>query len=165
MVSVPKPVPGRAVAREADYAWSLTDVITRLRRVLRSSVRHEFPWESLPMAQVEILQRLVDDPGMGVSDLAIRQRLATNTVSNLVQTMVVAGLLTRSPHPDDRRAVNLTVTALGKAKLDGWQRANEQRLNDALSKLDPPLKESIDAALPALAELAAILERTDTAAD
>lgn len=33
-------------------AWSLTGAITRLRRVLRSSVRQEFPWESLPMTQV-----------------------------------------------------------------------------------------------------------------
>lgn len=78
-------------------AWSLTGVITRLRRVLRSSVRQEFPWESLPMAQVEVMQRLADEPGMGVSDLADRQRLATNTVSSLVQQMVTAGFVERTP--------------------------------------------------------------------
>ena len=46
-----------AAARRDSGAWSLTGVITRLRRVPRSSVRQEFPWEALPMAQVEVLQR------------------------------------------------------------------------------------------------------------
>ena len=89
-------------------AWAFTDVITRLRRSLRASVRSDLPWESLPMAQVELLQRLTDEPGLGVSELAARQRLARNTVSNLVQQMVTAGLLERRGRDGDRRAVTLT---------------------------------------------------------
>jgi len=71
-------------------AWALAEIVTRLRRVLRASVRSEFPWERLPMAQVEILQRLAEEPGLRITDLASRHRLATNTVSNLVQQMVLA---------------------------------------------------------------------------
>ena len=119
----------RAVASEPENAaaggasaWSLTGVIARLRRVLRSSVRQEFPWESLPMAQVEVLQRLADEPGLGVSGLASRQRLAVNTVSNLVQQMVVSGLVERLTRPGDRRSVTLTLTGRGAAVLAAVER-------------------------------------------
>jgi DNA-binding MarR family transcriptional regulator len=142
-------------------AWSLTGVITRLRRVLRSSVRQEFPWESLPMAQVEVLQRLADEPGMGVSDLADRQRLATNTVSSLVQQMVVSGLVERTPRPGDRRAVNLSLTQSGTEILAAWQAANDRRLGQALGRLPEAYQNAIENAVPALAALAALLETDD----
>ena len=142
-------------------AWSLTGVITRLRRVLRSSVRQEFPWESLPMAQVEVLQRLAEEPGMGVSDLADRQRLATNTVSSLVQQMVTAGLLERAPRPGDRRAVNLSLTQNGTEILAAWQAANDRRLGQALERLPEAYQNAIEDAVPALAALAALLETDD----
>lgn len=139
-------------------AWELTDVITRLRRSLRSSVRSDVPWESLPMAQVELLQRLSDEPGLGVSELAERQRLARNTVSNLVQQMVVAGLLERRGRDDDRRAVTLTVTDQGRAQLSSWQRANEDRVREALEDVGPDERTVIAVALPALHRFADKLE-------
>src|SRR6476661_11151735 len=107
-----------ATAQAGAGAWSLTGAITRLRRVLRSSVRQEFPWESLPMAQVEVLQRLADEPGLGVSGLALRQRLAVNTVSNLVQHLVVSGLVERHTRPGDRRSVSLNLTDEGTRVLN-----------------------------------------------
>ena len=97
----------RKSGRAAVDAWLLTDIVTRLRRVLRASIRSEYPWEALPMAQVEILQRLRDEPGLRVNDLAARHRLANNTVSVLVQQLVAADLITRTPDPVDRRAVRL----------------------------------------------------------
>ena len=37
----------RVVEQPAE-AHGLTDVVARLRRVLRSSIRSDYPWESLP---------------------------------------------------------------------------------------------------------------------
>lgn len=153
-------VTGAAVADSGPRdAWALTDIITRLRRSLRSSVRAELPWESLPMAQVELLQRLTDEPGLGVSELAERQRLARNTVSNLVQQMVSDGLLDRRGRADDRRAVVLTLTAAGHERLAAWQHANERRVQEALEDLGEEHRSAIAAALPALQSFAARLER------
>ncbi|HEY8699870.1 MAG TPA: MarR family transcriptional regulator [Arthrobacter sp.] len=158
--SVPDTGPAGRNYAGAD-AWSLTGVITRLRRVLRSSVRQEFPWESLPMAQVEVLQRLADEPGMGVSDLADRQRLATNTVSSLVQQMVTSGLVERTPRPGDRRAANLSLTKTGTETLAAWQAANDRRLGQALERLPQAYQNAIENAVPALAALASLLETDD----
>ncbi|MEO6700147.1 MAG: MarR family winged helix-turn-helix transcriptional regulator [Jatrophihabitantaceae bacterium] len=142
-------------------AWRLTDLVNRLRRVLRSSIRDDYPWESLPMAQVEILQRLHDEPGLRLNDLAARHRLASNTVSVLVQQLVVAGLLTRNPDPADRRAVRLELSPDGQQMLADWQRAHERRLAAALNRLPTADRRLLGAALPALGRLVDELERTD----
>ncbi|MFD0527842.1 MarR family winged helix-turn-helix transcriptional regulator [Kitasatospora arboriphila] len=92
-----------------ERAQRLTDVITRLRRALRSSIRTDYPWESLPMAQVELLQTLAAAP-MRVGELAARQRLAPNTVSGLVGKLLEAGFVDRQADPGDRRTARIALT-------------------------------------------------------
>ena len=146
-------------------AWEFTDVITRLRRVLRASVRGEFPWESLPMAQVELLQRLAEEPDLRVSDLATRHRLAVNTVSNLVQQLVTAGLVERSPDPEDRRAVTVRLTERGHELLAGWLAAHEQRLGRAIAELAKDDRRVVVASIGALSRLVDRLEQLDATED
>ena len=113
------------------------------------------------MAQVEILQRLVEEPGLRVTELAARHRLATNTVSNLIQQMVLAGLVQRCDDPVDRRAVTISATPAGADQLDGWLAANNRRLDAALRDLPAPDRRAILAALPALSRLVDRLEHAD----
>lgn len=145
-------------------AWALTDVVTRLRRVLRASIRTDYSWESLPMAQVEILQRLRDEPELRINDLAARHRLASTTVSVLVQQLVVAGLVTRTPDPADRRAVRLALTPVGLKTLDEWLAAHERRLQAALRRLDKADRAAVLDALPALTRLVDELESEESPA-
>lgn len=142
--------------------WQLAEVVTRLRRSLRAGVRTEYAWERLPMAQVELLQRLADEPGLRVTELAARHRLATNTVSTLVQQMVDAGLVERSPDPADRRATTITLTADGHAQLLGWLQANARRLQEALAELGAADRGAILDVVPALTRLVEALERGAT---
>ena len=144
---------------QAQEVHALTEVVTRVRRVLRASVRTEIPWESLPMAQIEVLQRLAEDPGIRVSDLARRHRLATNTVSTIVRQMLAADLIIRETAVDDRRASSLSMTEKGGAELERWLLANRMLLGSALSALPAEQQLSIEAALPALFSLAEELER------
>ena len=152
-----------ATNRTAIDAWVLTDVITRLRRVLRASIRSDYPWEKLPMAQVEILQRLHAEPALRVNDLAERHRLANNTVSVLVQQLVVAGLVTRTPDPADRRAVRLELTDAGREMLADWRQAHERRIDAALGRLTLADRTALVAALPALSRLVDELESVESA--
>ena len=116
------------------------------------------------MAQVEILQRLAEEPGLRVTELATRHRLATNTVSNLIQQMVLAGLVVRTVDPRDRRAVTVEMTDVGAEHLRGWLAANSHRLEEALADLPPANRQSILEALPSLALLVDRLERGDESA-
>jgi DNA-binding MarR family transcriptional regulator len=145
----------------ADQVWPLAEVVTRLRRALRSSVRSEFAWERLPMAQIELMQRLADEPQLRVKDLAVRHRLATNTVSQLVQSLVTAELVDRQADPQDRRAVVLTLTEKGAEVLRLWLAANEDRLQAALHELGDSDRAAILAVVPALTRLVEKLETAD----
>jgi DNA-binding MarR family transcriptional regulator len=141
--------------------WALADVVNRLRRILRSSIRSEFPWERLPMAQVEILQRLAEEPGLRVTDLAARQKLAVNTVSNVIQQMVLAGLVDRRVDGQDRRAVTVHLTDSGEQQLSSWLSANGRRLDTAFTGLPERDRRAILAALPSLSRLVERLELSE----
>lgn len=131
----------------------LTDVVTRLRRALRASIRTDYSWESMPMAQVEIMQCLAERDGARVGELATILRLAQNTVSGLVQQLVEKGSLERRPDPSDRRAVRITISEAGRARLADWQAAHERRIGGALEALEPADRAAIREALPALGHL------------
>jgi DNA-binding MarR family transcriptional regulator len=159
MSSTPHPghlPPG--TAQKATDARVLTDAVTRLRRALRASIRTDYPWETLPMAQVELLQVLGEHSPARVGDLALRQHLAPSTVSGLIGQMIASGLVARETDPADRRASVVTLTEAGREQLTAWTRAHERRMDAALASLSPADRSAVRAALPALFHLAEYLD-------
>ncbi|GGV16204.1 hypothetical protein GCM10010495_33060 [Kitasatospora herbaricolor] len=153
----PDGAPGhRGSSPAVEHARLLTDVVTRLRRALRSSIRTDYPWESLPMAQIELLQTLAAAP-LRVGELAARQRLAPNTVSGLVSKLLDAGFVDRQPDPGDRRTARIALTDDGHRQLADWQHAHERRIADALGSLTSADRDAVMAALPGLESLARAL--------
>jgi DNA-binding MarR family transcriptional regulator len=136
-------------------AEALTEVVNRLRRVLRAGIRTDYAWETLPMAQIELLQCLRDhEPaGIRVGEICAQLHLAPATTSGLVQQLVEAGTAKRQPDPADRRAAVVRLTNAGRKQLNGWQRAHERRLGNALSQLSVSQRAAVRAAVPALAAL------------
>ncbi|MGW3361144.1 MarR family winged helix-turn-helix transcriptional regulator [Streptomyces bungoensis] len=141
-------------AAQAPEASLLTEAVTRLRRALRSSIRTDYPWETLPMAQVELLQVLGEHSPARISDLAARRRLAPSTVSGLIGQMIATGLVARDVDAADRRASVVTLTEAGREKLAAWTTAHERRIDAALAALDDGSRAAIAHALPALFQLA-----------
>jgi len=151
----------RALGSSSD-ARLLTEVVTQLRRTLRAGIRTEFPWETLPIAQVELLQCLSDsDSGLRVGEIAGMLRLATATVSALVQDLVVTGTAQRQQDPSDRRAWVIAVTAAGSDQLRDWQRAHERWFGGAMRRLSADQQAAVRAALPALSALVRDLADVD----
>lgn len=150
-----------AFADDAATAHQLTATITQLRRALRTSIRTDYPWETLPMAQVEVLQVLAERSPCRVGDLAARQHLAPSTVSGLVGQLMAAGLVQRGVDTEDRRASVVRLTDAGREQLDAWSLAHERRVHDALAALTAAQVAQIRTALPALSALVA--ELTDPA--
>lgn len=146
------PAPDRFRVESSD-AQQLTDVVTRLRRALRTSIRTDYPWESLPMAQVELLMALADHAPAKIGRLATLQRLAPNTVSGLVQQLVEAGLASRETDPTDRRVARVTLTDAGHRQLAEWKGAHERRIGSALDRLPSGERDTIMGALVGLNHL------------
>lgn len=138
-------------------AHGLTEVVTRLRRALRASIRTEIAWEALPMAQVELMQSLADQSPARISTLADRLHLANSTVSGLVGQLIAGGLIERGTDPEDRRAAVVELSPAGRATLQRWEAAHERRIVSALAQLGVEQRRAIDLALPALGELAWLL--------
>jgi DNA-binding MarR family transcriptional regulator len=144
-------------------AQQVTDVVNRLRRALRAGIRHEYPWETLPMAQVELLQFLADHDAVRVGEISAQLHLAPATTSGLVQQLVEAGTAARDQDPGDRRVAIVRMTDAGRRQLRDWQLANERRLGGALSQLSPEDRAAVRAAVPALSALVDRLRQTDSA--
>lgn len=138
----------------------LTAWFTRFRIAMATGIRHELPWETLPMAQVEILQQLTFQPAIRMSELAQRQRLAINTVSTLIKALESKGYVARHPDPQDGRAQLLEPTESGKAALADWLQINETFLLTAFDRLPEEARESLRAAIPALLELVGAMEES-----
>jgi DNA-binding MarR family transcriptional regulator len=141
----------------ASGARELTAAVTQLRRALRRSIRLDYPWESRPVAQIEVLQMLREAGAVRLGDLAARLNLAQSTVSGLVNQLVAAGLAVREADPRDRRALVAGLTPAGRAELAQWDAAHQKRLATALRTLDADDRATVLAAVPALSRLAAAL--------
>lgn len=139
----------------------LTDAVAQLRRALRRGIRDAYPWETLPMAQVELLQQIRERPGQPVAALAAGLRLAPNTVSTLLKPLFNAGLITRTTDPADRRIGRLGLTEAGLEQLRAWERAHEAMVGEAMADLPGAQREALRRALPALTALAERLRALD----
>ena len=74
-----------------------------------------------------------------VTDLVERLGVAQSTVTELVARAVEAGLIERTPSPDDARVAHLRLTADGERRLaSSFTRleVERQRLRDAFAKLE-----------------------------
>jgi DNA-binding MarR family transcriptional regulator len=148
---------GRSAGRLDIDAHGLTEVVARLRRALRASIRTDIAWEALPMAQVELMQSLAERSPARITDLADRLHLANSTVSGLVGQLMASNLIDRGTDPDDRRAAVVVLTGAGRATLVNWEAAHERRIGSALARLGVEQRRAIDLAVPALGELAGLL--------
>src|SRR4029453_14080334 len=95
-------------------AARLASVISPLRPPLLAAARAAEHLPEIPDAQIEIVRALPRGTVAGPGELAERLRLSRPTVSNLLSTMEVNGLVERRPRPGNRRHVEVhaTVTAL-----------------------------------------------------
>src|ERR671938_1602040 len=88
----------------------------RLRPVLlklNRDRRREIHSLGVTAGQVALLVQIGQKPGIGVRELAARERMSAAGMSGHVDRLVAAGLVTRTPDAADRRRVGLTLTDEG----------------------------------------------------
>jgi DNA-binding MarR family transcriptional regulator len=140
---------------------ALFRALSDLRRLVRRTIRRDFPLAPLSPSQAELLDLVDRRPGIGVRDAAETLRLAPNTISTLVRTLTDAGLLARDRDETDARAVRLRVTRNARRRIAAWQQCSARALDDALGNLTDDDRRRIVDALPALARLAQQLKAAD----
>lgn len=155
-VTGPTETPTESSAR---LGAELMAVFGALRRLTRRRLRTESSGQPpLRGAQLELLQLVEAEPGIGVAAAARALHLAGNSVSTLVNQLTETGLMTRQVDPADRRAARLHLTDRAHERLAGWRGARGLLLGGALGRLPESQLDSVAAALPALHQLITELE-------
>lgn len=120
---------------------------------LNRHLRHETRSLGVTGGQASLLWHIHRNPGIGVRELAERERMSAPGMSGYVDRLEGAGLVTRTRSGEDRRRVGLTLTPIGLRILRAVRRRRTAWLAAHLSDLDPAELEAVDAAIEPLSRL------------
>ncbi len=140
---------------DTDTAARLRLATARLWRRLRSSSP-----TGLTLTEASVLFTVVRCGPIGMSELAREEGLNPTMLSRVVARLAEGGLVARTPHPDDRRAIVVTTTDAGVRLREETVRARTDVLARALDGLAAEDAAALETALPVLERLAAQLKET-----
>ncbi len=130
-------------------------VANRLRPALlklNRQLRREIHSLGITGGQVSLLVEIKASPGIGVRELAARERMSAPGMSKYVARLEAAGLVRRSVGAD-RRRVGLELTPEGQRVLRSVKSRRTAWLADRLRDLEPEELEAVEAAVEPLYRL------------
>jgi DNA-binding MarR family transcriptional regulator len=131
-------------------------VANRLRPALlrlARELRRESHALGVTGGQVSLLFQIQRHRGIGVRDLAQLERISAAAMSGHVDRLERAGLVQRTPDPDDRRRHGLSVSAEGERVLRSVKSRRTAWLASRLERLSPEDLEALDRAVEPLLAL------------
>jgi len=127
----------------------LRPVLLRVGRELRREARQV----GVSPEQVALLVGIKYSPGIGVRELAARERVTPPALSNHVDRLERDGLVSRTPDASDRRRVGLTLTDEGQRVLRRVRSRRTAWLATRLRGLSPEELDAVEAAIEPLSRL------------
>jgi DNA-binding MarR family transcriptional regulator len=139
---------GTSGSPDADLPARLRLAIGRLNRRIRVDSA-----AALPPLQTSVLATLVDQAPLRLSDLARREAVTPPTMSRVLAALDDAGLLVRTPDPQDARSALIHLSDEGREVIRRIRTERTASLAQRLDRLDPGQRAALEAALPALERL------------
>ncbi|MFS8200974.1 MarR family winged helix-turn-helix transcriptional regulator [Streptomyces sp. CWNU-52B] len=102
---------------------------------------------SMDRAAYLLLNRLDKEGPMGVKALAASMGIDSSTVTRQVAPLVDTGLVKRTSHPEDGRAVVLQLSPRGLSRLDEVRSSRRQLMADLTQEWSPEEREAFCALL------------------
>jgi DNA-binding MarR family transcriptional regulator len=130
-------------------ADKLRPALLRVGRELRREAREV----GVSPEQVSLLVAIKYAPGIGVGELAARERVSAAAMSKHVDRLERAGLAERRPSAGDRRRVGLTLTDEGQRVLRRVRSRRTAWLASRLRGLSPDELAAVEAAVEPLSRL------------
>jgi DNA-binding MarR family transcriptional regulator len=134
--------------RRAGLAEELRTSIARLSRRLRAQGHSR-----LSVTQFAALAALDRHESMTPRELADHEKVQPPSMTRVVAFLEEQGLVTRMPHPTDRRQVVLTPTEQGRRLVQEERRAKRAWLDVQLATLTPEERAILKQAAPILERL------------
>jgi DNA-binding MarR family transcriptional regulator len=121
----------------AEDTRTILDAVRRVVRTLHESSRAAERTVGVTGAQLFVLQRLAEAPGLSLNALAAQTHTHQSSVSTVVSRLVERGLVLRAPAPDDGRRLELRLSAEGRRLIGKAPDAAQARLILAIEQLPP----------------------------
>jgi DNA-binding MarR family transcriptional regulator len=135
---------------DAGLASALRVSIMRLSRRLRNE---RDPEADLSPNHLAALGTLWRRGAVTIGDLAAAEKVQPPSMTRTVNSLHESGLISRAPHPSDKRAVVVELTEAGHAVIEESRRRKEAWLNRQLSTLTPAERKILRDAAPLLERL------------
>lgn len=113
--------------------------------------------DPLPAAELAVIKRVQERPGVTVGELAGYLGLQHSNTSAAVRALVGRGLVARTQSAADRRVTRLEPTEASLAARDLIDAAWSGTIRDAMTRLDDEQTTALDAAVDALEALDRVL--------
>ncbi|HWE96408.1 MAG TPA: MarR family winged helix-turn-helix transcriptional regulator [Tepidisphaeraceae bacterium] len=127
----------RSEQQVEDECRTALDSIRRIVQLLRRTAPTGGAGAGLSAAQLFVLRKLADVQSLSVGELAGRTLTSQSSVSEVVQKLVTAGLVTRVRSPRDARSVELSLTEAGQNTLRLAPVAPQDYLIAGLKRMPP----------------------------
>ncbi|HYA51072.1 MAG TPA: MarR family transcriptional regulator [Streptosporangiaceae bacterium] len=139
---------------DTGLATALRISVSRLARRLRvERLMPELAEPALSDTQLAALATLERHGAMSPGDLAEHEKVQPPSMTRVIAALVDWDLVTRAPHPTDRRQVILTVTPAGRTLVQKVRRRKEAWLAQRLAELSPQERATLREAAPILEKL------------
>jgi len=135
---------------EKDGNQQLRLAIQRLARRIRSNAADD----DVPESQRSVLFTLDNHGRQSLSSLSEHERVTPPSMNRTVNTLVAAGLVTRTTAEDDARRIELDLSDAGRTFVSETRRRRDAWFTKQLAALSAQERGILDAAVPVLKKLA-----------
>lgn len=150
--------PQTAVESERELeqdAEALHEALSGLVRLYQFRDRDQICCFDVSVPQCYGLEALVKDGPLTLGELAARLYLEKSTASRVVDALERKGYVTRTPHPGDRRALQLKVTPAGRRLVDRIRASLIEGARAVLADLSPSFRKEAPRFLARITAIAA----------
>jgi MarR family 2-MHQ and catechol resistance regulon transcriptional repressor len=153
-ISSVRKTPAHRARLEADAA-ALHGALSELVRVYQFRDRDRICCHDISVTQCYALDALLRRGPSGLNDLAAELYLDKSTASRVVATLERKRYLSRAPHPEDGRAIVLTVTPAGRRLCDRIRTELVAEAKQLLEDFEPAVRQGAAQLILRLARAAA----------
>jgi DNA-binding MarR family transcriptional regulator len=140
--------------QDKEVAHSIRDLVTRMNRRLRKQFSNP---EQLSVAELNVIQLLIDNKQLLPSELCTQLNLSSQYVSQVLNRLTELGYISRQAVSSDKRKSYAIITTKGSEWLADSRKEREEWLAMAISKqysaADKSLIQKVVALLAMLPEL------------
>jgi len=134
-----------------ELSTSVRRVISNLHKGLRKQM---YSADTYSMTEIETIRHLLRHTSLLPSELAALTRIKTQSMSQILNKMEKQGVITRTSSSEDKRKVYISLTTLGKEKVEEIKYQGDEWLKHLIEEsLTIEEQELLAQALPVLNKL------------